>query len=60
MSMWLEVVFWYLLVGVILSIGVTIARHRRHEYLGARHWMAALTFPFVWLPWIVWMMWEDR
>lgn len=58
--MWPEVVFWYLVVGVILSVGITTLAYREDEHLGVSDWVRALIFPVVWLPGVLWMMWEDR
>lgn len=60
MSMWPEVLFWYLVVGVVLSVAMTILAYREDQYLRVSDWVRALIFPVVWLPAVVWMMWTDR
>lgn len=60
MSMWPEVVFWYLVVGVLLAVVITTHIIRSNRQMKVRDWVKALFIPIVWLPMVLVMMWEDR
>lgn len=60
MSMWPEVLGWYLAVGVLLSVAMTTLMYREREYLKVSDWARALAIPIVWPVMVIWMMWEDR
>lgn len=63
MSMWPEVLFWYLLVGVILAIGVGVVFKVGNYRTSGVHWFLVWITPVFWFPmavWGMWMEWRER